>query len=693
MGNCSSNEIIRIADTSHAMKKNPNPYNLGIDTSPKLFHSTGVKNEVKPKSFSMDNANAPTLQTMTFTMNGIKLSYLLNQFVKDCGERRALRKRTTANVCKKYIKPKTKRYGLSYCDMILEKAKSDCKLDGVVGTATVFISHAWQENFLDVLEALGDQFKDEPNKIVWFDIFSYNQQDTVNLSNEWYASTFMDAIKEIGNTVLIMPSWNACIPLQRAWCYYELYCTAISKAKFEVAMSNLEKRSFIEKCKNDPKEVIIEMLCMVNTADSKASKPEEEELIHEFMGDKVGFVKADSTVFGTLRDWVLEVGLEEMNAVDKFSPDEVKLNNLVGILYQHKGEYEKAEILLKDCFLKNETTLGCDHLVTLTSMNNLAEIYDRQGKDDEAERLWNDCLSKCQLVLGLYQPITLISFYNLSELYRRRGHYEKAEELFNAKAEPFRRQSSSNPIPDFGWLIFKMNFVPFRAHHSESDSERDEFLGTNKSAPLECLKRFAQQFDFAEEYDKAETLYKHCFWYSEMVFGLDNPTTLEIMCGLANLYHSEKKYIKAEQFHMSCLSKRKTVLGPDHPATFNSVNDLAETYQAQYKYDKAKHAFKDCLAKRELILGPDHPDTLKSLRNLARLYQRYGKIDKAEKLYKECLSKCDTVLGHDHYETWSCSFELSILCLSQMRFCKAKALERKYPDYRLDYSESSQFEV
>lgn len=61
MGNCSSNEIIRIADTSHAMKKNPNPYNLGIDTSPKLFHSTGVKNEVKPKSFFMDNANAPTL--------------------------------------------------------------------------------------------------------------------------------------------------------------------------------------------------------------------------------------------------------------------------------------------------------------------------------------------------------------------------------------------------------------------------------------------------------------------------------------------------------------------------------------------------------------------------------------------------------------------------------------------------------
>ena len=630
---------------------------------------------------------------MTFPTNGIKLSYLLNQFVKDCGGRHALRKRTTTNVCKKYIKPKTKRYGLSYCDMILEKAKSDCKLDGVVGTATVFISHAWQENFLDFLDALGDHFKNEPDKIVWFDIFSSNQQDTVNLSNEWYASTFKDVIKDMGHAVLIVPSWNACIPLQRAWCYYELYCTAVAEAKFEVVMSNLEKRSFLEKCKNDPKEVIIEMLCMVNIADSKASKPAHEEAIHAFIRDKVGFVKADNAVFGMLRDWVLEVGLEEMKEGDNYSSDEVKLNNLVGMLYQHQGEYEKAEILINDCFLKNKTTLGCDHLVTLNSMNNLAQIYEMQGKDGEAERLWNDCLSNCELVLSLYHPITLLSFYNLSELYRRRGYYEKAEELFNAKAEPFRRQSSSNPEPDFGCLIFRMNFFPFRAHHSESDWESEEFLGTCKSAPLECVKRFAQQFECAEEYDKPETLYKHCFWHSEIVFGLDNPATLEFMCDLANLYHSEKKYVKAEQFHMSCLSKRKTVLGPDHPATFNSINDLAETYQAQHKYEKAKYAFKDCLAKRELILGPDHPDTLKSLRNFARLYQRYGKIDKAEKLYKECLSKCDTVLGHDHYETWSCSFELSILYWSQMRFCKAKALERKYPDYRLDYSESSQFEV
>ena len=58
-------------------------------------------------------------------MKGIKLSYLLNRFVKECGGRKALKNQTTYEVCDRYVKPKTKKDGLSYCDMILQKSKTN----------------------------------------------------------------------------------------------------------------------------------------------------------------------------------------------------------------------------------------------------------------------------------------------------------------------------------------------------------------------------------------------------------------------------------------------------------------------------------------------------------------------------------------------------------------------------------------
>lgn len=62
--------------------------------------------------------------------------------MKECGGRETLQGLSTTEVCSQFIMPKTKECELSYCDMILEQAKKDSELDGVVGIATVFVSHA-----------------------------------------------------------------------------------------------------------------------------------------------------------------------------------------------------------------------------------------------------------------------------------------------------------------------------------------------------------------------------------------------------------------------------------------------------------------------------------------------------------------------------------------------------------------------
>jgi hypothetical protein len=49
----------------------------------------------------------------------------------------------------------------------------ECPADGEV--ATVFISHAHSYKFMDVISALKWHLRNEPETIVWFDLFSINQ--------------------------------------------------------------------------------------------------------------------------------------------------------------------------------------------------------------------------------------------------------------------------------------------------------------------------------------------------------------------------------------------------------------------------------------------------------------------------------------------------------------------------------------
>ena len=78
----------------------------------------------------------------------------------------------------------------------------------VVLDGAVFISHAWKYNFLSVVEALKFHFKDEPDVVVWFDIFSINEHNTISHDFEWWCTTFKSAIASYGRTVMVLAPWK-----------------------------------------------------------------------------------------------------------------------------------------------------------------------------------------------------------------------------------------------------------------------------------------------------------------------------------------------------------------------------------------------------------------------------------------------------------------------------------------------------
>ena len=62
--------------------------------------------------------------------------------------------------------------------------------------------------------------------------------------SEWWRGTFLRAIGSIGHTVMVLQPWDSPLPLKRAWCLWELYCSHQAGVPFSVCLGPAEQRAF-----------------------------------------------------------------------------------------------------------------------------------------------------------------------------------------------------------------------------------------------------------------------------------------------------------------------------------------------------------------------------------------------------------------------------------------------------------------
>jgi len=244
---------------------------------------------------------------LPFSKAGVAVS-LLEEFVDQHGGRSRFTGLTTTQVCEDILKPVTLSAQTSYCEYM------ELQNHHKVGTATVFVSHAWLFHFLDVVNALQYHFRDNLETIVWFDLFSNNQHRAVSLDFDWWCGTFMSAIEEFGNTLMILALASNPIPLTRGWCVFELYATIKTNSNLQVAMSHKHLMEFFMDLEKSVVGTIDKMLGTINARKSQCFKPEDKERIFEAIESTVGFSKINGLIFDRLRDWVVQVVQAELGS-------------------------------------------------------------------------------------------------------------------------------------------------------------------------------------------------------------------------------------------------------------------------------------------------------------------------------------------------------------------------------------------
>lgn len=278
-----SSSVVSINTAESAAIKQRKKPSVTLDTELEVDTKNGERT---------DGWISATNESIPFPKLGVKLSFV-DAFIEDCGGLEALEGVSTIDLCEYFIKPVTAKSQSSYCDVLHE-------LDHpAVGTPNVFISHAWKFFFLDVITILRHHFRDEPDVTVWFDVFSCNQHKPIEVTSTWLNESFKKGIGNIGRTILVLGSLEHPLSLHRSWCLYEMYCTAQTDSKFEVAMTSSHLAKFMEEVSRDDRQVITKIESTINYHQSYTSIMQDKEQILDVARVTTGV----SHIFSSLNDF------------------------------------------------------------------------------------------------------------------------------------------------------------------------------------------------------------------------------------------------------------------------------------------------------------------------------------------------------------------------------------------------------
>ena len=114
---------------------------------------------------------------------------------------------TTTDACKNIVLVETKERQCAYIDLFIGKTEQTEDWP-YIAPATVFVSHAWKYNIVEVIDAMEQYEVLHPNSYFWFDLFINNQNNTASVPQEWWSTTFRTSIKTIGSVLLILSPWD-----------------------------------------------------------------------------------------------------------------------------------------------------------------------------------------------------------------------------------------------------------------------------------------------------------------------------------------------------------------------------------------------------------------------------------------------------------------------------------------------------
>ncbi len=573
-----------------------------------------------------------------------------------------------------FVLKATQERRCSYCELL------QYQKDPNVGIATVFISHACKQNFLQVVDALQNHFKDTPDVFVWFSSFSNNQHLTPNLPFEWFTGTFKSAIRDMGHTVMVLAPYNNPFPFTRAWCLFEIYSTVITESKFEVAMSEVERRNFVEDFSYDV-DLFKNMIATIDVKKSEAWVKEDLDRILE-VAKEVGLEELNLIVKEKIRDWasttlhnhnrilscdgtvrssadalMAEAALLEQTGQYRASLDlyQQVLNIFIsvhgsskhsdvglvcgrmGILFQTLGELDKAhEYLDKAIIIKrNEDETHPD----IGKMyNSKGAVYGQQGEYGKAMEYYQKAISLSPPQGEADSSLGYI-YENMAIMYSQQDDFKTALEYYEM-ALPIKLAQGETHI-ELGH--FYMNIATTYSCLRKFD-EAHEYL--NKALPI-CRTMGETHESVGMIYATMGTTHSHQGEYATSLKYLQKALDIALLNGNNPRVQFIRMKIALSKERLNILEPLQEKLSialssdPQSTQTSNAYNNLGSKYRELDNDSKALECFNEALT-ISLPRGATHLSVGMAYGNMATVYFKEKDYQKAFEYFNKTLA----IYGH-----------------------------------------------
>lgn len=286
---------------------------------------------------------------------------------------------------------------------------------------------------------------------------------------------------------------------------------------------------------------------------------------------------------------------------------------LVALLYRDKGDYPKAEMLLRRALAIQEKAVGENHPDLIGYLFNLAIVCRIKGDLAVAESLYQRTIALGEKAYGMEGLELADPLQELAVLYSDKGDFPQAEPLFQ-RVLTIREKAQGKDHPTVASVLFNL-----------------AILLRNKG-----------------DYRKAEPMFQRALAIQEKALGADQPAVADTLLNLAILYRINGDLDKTESLLRRALTIQENRFGTEHPEITGTLNELGVLYTNKNDFVNAEPILLRLLAFREKTFGAEHYDVGTTLTDLATLYFRKGEYTKAEPLFQRALTILEKTFGRDH---------------------------------------------
>jgi tetratricopeptide (TPR) repeat protein len=299
--------------------------------------------------------------------------------------------------------------------------------------------------------------------------------------------------------------------------------------------------------------------------------------------------------------------------------------------------------------------LGDVHPDVISARANLASILRILKRTSDADIELQQAISDARTTMGDQHPLTLTMLNNLAVSFYDAKKYEEALVLFQ---ELEQTRVALNGPDSLGVLSAQVNIASVirflgrekesRELSSDAISRLDRVFGENHPLALLTRQKLAEHFESDESLGdrliQAELLYREIFEINERSHGLQHPSTLAVARLLVSNLVKQGRVPEAFEFCQGKIDIASTNWGASDSQTLQLIGSLGLAMQIAGQSHEAEKLFRQAYL-RSQSLNPEDPLKSRAISGLVSCLNREMRYEESKLLLEARISELQAAPG------------------------------------------------